>query len=377
MTTDLTMDRDISPPPAKRRKAVQVTPPTSPHPPPSKLAGPPNPEAMRIFSWNLNGITPFLQKSITSYLTSSAKRSAPKDVIPPASLRDFLRRHHWPAMLLLQEVKIATKDTKTQDAVRAAVNASLSSNSSEPAYEAHFTLPNDPYNARGLRGSGKVYGVCSILRRDVREKCDVRIRTVDWDSEGRISVVELTTPESKCAVFNIYAVNGTDNPYRDPKTGVQKGTRHDRKLAVHKMLAEECQKLEEQGWQVLLGGDMNVAPDARDGYPRLRTSPQQHTINRTDFHARLLQNKEDGEGFRGIDVWRRMHGDERRYTYYSRGREWGTSCDRVDYFIAGRKLWDAGIVKDSGILDSEAERGPSDHVPIWIDVAFPHFSTET
>jgi exonuclease III len=142
------------------------------------------------------------------------------------------------------------------------------------------------------------------------------------------------------------------------------------------MLAEECQKLEEQGWQVLLGGDMNVAPDARDGYPKLRTFPQQHTINRADFHTRLLQNKEDGEGFRGIDVWRQMHGDERRYTYYSQGREWGTSCDRVDYFIAGRKLWDAGIVRDSGILDSEAERGPSDHVPIWIDVAFPHSSTE-
>jgi hypothetical protein len=85
-------------------------------------------------------------------------------------------------MLLLQEVKIATKDTKTQDAVRAAVNASLSSKSSEPAYEAHFTLPNDPYNARGLRGSGKVYGVCSLLRRDLRKKFDVRTRTVDWDS---------------------------------------------------------------------------------------------------------------------------------------------------------------------------------------------------
>lgn len=283
-------------------------------------------------------------------------------------------------MLLLQEVKIATKDTKTQDAVRSAINVSSPSNSSEPTYEAHFTLPNDPFNARGLRGSGKVYGVCSILRRDLRSKYSVNVRTVDWDNEGRISVVELThlsNEEKKLAMFNIYAVNGTDNPYRDPKTGVQRGTRHDRKLAFHALLANECEKLEEEGWHVLLGGDMNVAPDARDGYPKLRTFPIQHVHNRLDFHEKLLQGVKGEEGFGGVDVWRQMHEDERRYTYYSRGREWGTSCDRVDYFISGRKLWDAGLVKDSGILDTEAERGPSDHVPIWIDVAFPPSSTET
>lgn len=330
---------------------------------------------MRIFSWNVNGITPFLQKSITSFFKTSPKAGPFDSEIPPASLRGFLRRHHWPAMLLLQEVKIATKDTKTRDAVRVAINTPTPSNVSEPTYEAHFTLPNDPYNAKGLRGSGKVYGVCSILRSDLHDNYNVNVRTVDWDNEGRFSVVELTTPDSKFAVFNIYAVNGTDNPYRDPKTGAQKGTRHGRKLAIHDLLAKECKRLEEQDWHVLLGGDMNVAPDARDGYPKLRSFPQQHTINRADFHEKLLHSKGSKQGFGGIDVWRRMHADERRYTYYSRGREWGTSCDRVDYFIAGRKLWEAGLVTDSGILDSEAERGPSDHVPIWIDVAFPPSDT--
>lgn len=333
---------------------------------------------MRIFSWNVNGITAFLQKSITSFFKISPKTKPIDNRIPPASLRDFLRRHHWPAMLLLQEVKIARKDSKTQDAVRAAINASTSSKSSEPTYEAHFTLPNDPHNAKGPRGSGKVYGVCSILRSDLHSKCNINVRTVNWDSEGRISVVELSTPDAKVAVFNIYAVNGTDNPYRDPKIGVQKGTRHDRKLTVHKLLAEECKTLEEAGWQILLGGDMNVAPDARDGYPKLRTFPMQHTLNRSDFHSELLQGKDNSkQGFGGIDIWRQHHDDERRYTYYSRGREWGTSCDRVDYFIAGRKLWDANMVTESGILDSEAERGPSDHVPIWVDIAFPPSSAET
>jgi exonuclease III len=132
---------------------------------------------------------------------------------------------------------------------------------------------------------------------------------------------------------------------------------------------QECMDLEASGWDVLLAGDMNVAPDFRDGHPKLRTFPQQHSINRTDFHRRLLESK-DGEkkGLNGVDVWRRMHGEERRYTYYSRGREWGTSCDRVDYFIAGRRAWDEGMIKATGIMDSEGERGPSDHCPIWADI---------
>lgn len=302
---------------------------------------------------------------------SRAQRA--EDAIPPASLRGFLQRHNWPAMLFLQEVKIAPKDTKTQDAVKVAVNLTSPSKraSSEkgPTYEAHFTLPSDPYNARGLRGNGKVYGVCSLICSDLRKDYNVNIRTVDWDKEGRISIVEVESALAKLAVFNIYAVNGTDNPYRDPATGAIRGTRHDRKLEFHRLLMQECLNLEKAGWEVLLAGDMNVTPDARDGHPKLRTFPQQHVLNRADFHEKLLGgNNAKSKGLDGVDVWRMLHSQERRYTYFSRGREWGTSCDRVDYFIVGRKAWDKGFIKACGILDSEAERGPSDHVPIWVDV---------
>lgn len=273
-------------------------------------------------------------------------------------------------MLFLQEVKIAAKDTRTQDAVRAAVNARSASELSGPKnkgpiYEAHFTLPSDLFNARGPGNSSKVYGVCSILRTDLRDKYGINVRTVDWDREGRISVVELTSSSEKLAVFNLYAVNGTENPYRDPVTGVIRGTRHDRKMQVHKLLMEECLALEKEGWDVLVAGDMNIAPDARDAHPKLRISPQQHVFNRRDFHEKLLEGK---NGLNGVDIWREMHGEERRYTYFPRSRGWGTSCDRVDYFVVGRRTWEKGIIKACGIFDSEAERGPSDHVPIWADV---------
>jgi exonuclease III len=368
------MSGDISPPPTKRRKTTQTTTQIALSPP--ATLSPPSVDILRIFSWNINGIELFLQKSITSFFQSTSQSVQP--AFSSTSLRDFLHRHNWPAVLFLQEVKIAPKDIKTQDAVRAAINASSSTVSdSGPAYEAHFTLPSDPHNARGPNGNRKVYGVCSIVRRDLRDEHEMSIRTVDWDNEGRVSVVELESTHHKLAVFNIYAVNGTDYAYRDPMTGAVRGTRHDRKLKFHKLLMEECLRLEEHGWDILLAGDMNIAPESSDGFPALRSFPRQHVLNRADFHARILGGLEGREpGLGGVDVWRRMHGDERRYTYFPRGRDWGTSCDRIDYFVAGRRLWDKRVIVGCEILDSELERGPSDHVPIWLDIKMTERDSE-
>lgn len=290
-----------------------------------------------------------------------------------------------------------------------------------PNYNVHYTLPTDPHNARGPNGSRKVYGVTSIIRSDLARTygAEINVRTVDWDHEGRISIVEIVQDQEcpapgalppthrRIAIFNIYAVNGTDNPYKNPATGAICGTRHDRKLEFHRLLMEECMKYEEKDWDVVLGGDMNVAPERIDGWPKLRTWPMQHVKNREDFNAKFLSgekrktcgeeamkggNEEDDGGekesgksgsgddngaggkatnmvWHGVDVWRAMHPDEKRFTYYSRGREWGTSCDRVDYFIASKKLYERkkGVV-EAGMLDSGEGRGPSDHVPIWIDI---------
>ncbi|KAL6707014.1 hypothetical protein ACN47E_004964 [Coniothyrium glycines] len=375
------MTRGISPPPTKRQKTTsgsQVHRASHGLPPPSPLEplAPSSDNTMRILSWNVNGIAPFLQRPIEAFFQPVKAKNAGGGVLP-ASLRAFLQRHHWPSMLFLQEVKIANKDVKTQDAVRAAVNSRLQSEHMEaggPEYEAHFVLPTDQYNARGLRGNGKVYGVCSILRKDLRDKYEISVRTVKWDHEGRISVIELVSNAVKLAIFNIYAVNGTENPYRNPSTGSIRGTRHDRKLQVHHLLMRECLDLEQVGWDILLVGDMNVASDARDGHPKLRTFPRQHVINRADFRAKLLESPSHGgesQSFKGVDIWRQMYPEERKYTYYSRGRDWGTSCDRVDYYIAGRGAWEKDYIKNCGILDSEAERGPSDHVPIWADLQLP------
>lgn len=313
-------------------------------------------DTFRVFSWNINGISPFLQQDIKTFFSKAS------DHPPKASLRAFLHRHHFPELLFLQEVKINAADQKTQNAVAKAVNARLSTHDTGPDYDVHFTLPKDKHNIRGF--GGKVYGVCSMVRRDFAERHVARVRDVNWDLEGRVSVVEL---KSRLAVWNIYAVNGTDNPYRDPETGEVRGTRHDRKIAFHRLLVNECRNMEAEEWLHVIAGDLNVAPARIDGHPNLRTWPPQHVVNRADFNEKFLL-EENERGLQAVDVWRKLRADEKRYTYYPRGRDWGSSCDRVDLILASRQLWQDDRVIDAGIFDSPQERGPSDHVPLWVKV---------
>lgn len=472
--------RSISPPPLKRQKRPQ---PSSGIVAPSAFSPPitPTPGTLRIFSWNVNGIAPFvqpyLQESIKSFFgpaaaaanapssppgrkrrrRSSAGEEAGVDVIiadsdsdrdaellsqehsygdddpskeGEASLRKVLKRFGWPQILFLQEVKIKPGDDESQNAVRVAVNdarrpeaegdavsSGTSSNAGVapaqtviladggPEYDVFFNLPADPYNAKGF--GGKVYGVATIIRRDFMNSHVKEVRDVLWDREGRAQVIEThelkfplghtaalgsdtSTRRRHFAVFNIYAVNGTTNAYRSTHTGAPAGTRHDRKLAFHTDLWREARELESQGCAVVIAGDLNVAPDERDGHPRLRAFPAQHVRNRADFQAKFLRrdlvraapnrasyepseasrSKMDDSparpGLGGLDTFRRAHGSERRYSHRPRGRPWGASCDRVDLVVVSRTL--ANDVVDAGICDSPRDRGPSDHCPVWVEI---------
>jgi exonuclease III len=399
MSLPYDVQRDITPPPTKRRrissppKAKTTAPQVSENismagDEVTKTASAPTFDSdlstIRIYSWNINGITPFIQQQITRFFTKSkptidsnesgtgkdVDKDSARDTRPPhrfqvqntgASLRGFLRRHRWPHLLFLQEVKINANDNGTKRAVQIAVNEGSIHQDTEPTYSVFFSLPKDKHNVRGF--GGKMYGVASIVRDDFLKLHVDRVREVEWDIEGRVSVVELK--KAKMAIFNIYAVNGTDKPYRSPRNGKVIGTRHDRKLAFHKLLLEECQKFETSGWVVVAAGDFNVARERIDGHPNLRMSPYQHVLNRADFNSKFF---EDESGLQAIDAFRYKRGRVRRYTYHPRGREWGSSCDRVDYVIVSKGIIEAKKLIAADIMDSVQERGPSDHVPVMVEI---------
>jgi len=324
---------------------------------------------LQIYSWNVNGIAPFIQPAITSFFQSRSNSLEPEQTAQ-ASLRDFLRRHAWPTLLLLQEVKINPEDKATMGAVRRAVRKQPEDDAGETDYEAHFCLPSDKYNARGF--GRKVYGVCTIVRRDWADAHVEKIRPVSWDAEGRFLVIETRASGNipKLAIINVYAVNGTENPYRDSVTGEVKGTRHDRKLQVHALLQKECRALEADGFKVIVAGDLNIARSRIDGFPNLRTFPHQHCINRADFEVKFLAHADEPAGTeqsnRGlgmIDSFRHLHPNRKAYTFYPRTRTFGASCDRVDLILCSRTL-ESNLV-DAGMLETPGERGPSDHVPLY------------
>jgi exonuclease III len=415
-------ERDISPPPTKRQR---LSAPSSLAPSiPSRHITPLSGDLLRVFSWNVNGIAPFLQPSITSFFpkspgggkanpgasinlsarksedqkrpssnvhSSRLRNTTPEPVVAneTPSLAACLKRWKYPSLVCLQEVKISPSDTKTQQAVRQAVKTCIpKANADKPdtGYTAHFNLPQDKFNAQGF--GGKVYGVCTLVRNDLLGNQDVHshVKMVNWDLEGRVLLLEL--PDKNVVVFNVYAVNGTDNPYRDPHTGRVIGTRHDRKREFHTELARECKQYEERGWIVVVAGDLNIARRPIDGFPGIRLG-QAHVKNRADFERKIM-SKNEGLGM--LDSFRLLHGEERKYSYRSRGVEWGASCDRVDMILISRQ---AGHVSDTSahekskegkaswwdlveadMLDEELERGPSDHVPIYATLAWRRPTSE-
>ncbi|KAL9098611.1 MAG: hypothetical protein Q9163_005763 [Psora crenata] len=351
----------VSPPPLKRRRVSQPTIPSttaaiSSRAISSATLSTPTTRTLRIFSWNINGITPFLPPStpkITTFFTSPAKV---KPASPP-SLRACLLRWSWPHIVGLQEIKIARTDHKTQASVRRIVNAPLDYEGPDVGnnrlYDAHFCLPRDRYNATGF--GGKVYGVCMLVRRDLEAE---EVKSVNWDLEGRVQLCEI--PGQNLVVFNVYAVNGTSSDYRDPQTGKVVGSRHDRKRAFHTLLSNEVKQYETMGWSAVVIGDINISRTTIDSFPQLRMG-EEHVKNRADFERKFMH------GLGMIDTFRRLKGDERKYSYRPPTKPWGSGGDRVDMCLVSKGL--APRLDDADILDNVNERGPSDHVPLCLTLS--------
>jgi len=85
-----------------------------------------------------------------------------------------------------------------------------------------------PINAMLAAFCSKVYGVCSITRKDFFTRHIKRVRPVDWVTAGRFLVARTTSRDGgpKLANFSIYKNNRTENPYRGPDSGQISGTTH-------------------------------------------------------------------------------------------------------------------------------------------------------
>jgi exonuclease III len=76
-----------------------------------------------------------------------------------------------------------------------------------------------------------------------------------------------------------------------------------------------------------------------------------------------MREREEG-GLGMVDTFRAVRGGQRKYTWRPRGRARGSGGERVDLVLVSRGLREAVVEAD--ILNEEVERGPSDHVPLFV-----------
>jgi len=141
------------------------------------------------------------------------------------------------------------------------------------------------------------------------------------------------------------------------------GNRHNRKRVFHTLLGDQVRSYEDRGWRVVVAGDINVSRTPADSFPQLRMGDD-HVQNRADFERKLIAD------LGMIDTFRHVKGTEKKYSYRPTNKPWGTGGDRVDMILVTTGLKDN--IKEADILDgSPDERGPSDHVPLYVTLRLP------
>jgi exodeoxyribonuclease-3 len=248
-----------------------------------------------------------------------------------------------PDVLCLQEVRIRADDA---DAI-AEMERAL------PGYVCGHSLCRDPINVR-FRG-GRAYGVASYVRDDLAPRW---LETPSWDLEGRVNAFEL--PQLNLCVANVYGVNGTAKTYFDRDSRAS-GDRHAFKLRFQEGLLNHLSVAPQRKSRLVLLGDWNVSRAKIDVYPRLRIEPP-HVAARTMFNERFMRSLEVD------DVFRTLHPEARKYTWFSRSaaRRGRLDAARVDYALVSKAL-------RANVIDAEIaqELGPalgSDHAPLSLQL---------
>ncbi|KAI9459411.1 Endonuclease/exonuclease/phosphatase [Lactarius psammicola] len=119
---------------------------------------------------------------------------------------------------------------------------------------------------------------------------------------------------------------------------------------------------------VIWAGDLNVAPAAVDlSNPKTNWNKTAgYTEAETTAFANIL-NPPKGDAGKFVDVWRKLHPDERHYTYFSyrfNCREKGIGW-RLDMFVLSER-----IVSRAKMCEIRDEiYGASDHCPIVLEIA--------
>ncbi|EPQ30862.1 uncharacterized protein PFL1_01759 [Pseudozyma flocculosa PF-1] len=357
---------------------------------------------LTVLSWNLNGIQRHLPSSSSSSCSSSSSRTLhdffrnstppsppPCPPAPPSSaqqppppplaaarrereadsLRTLVAANGFPSIVCLQEVQLRPSDPLVKEMQRAFQPSSTASTTATAAAAADvglgYTMFLNLYDS--TRGKAR-FGIATFVRDDVlrrfrqRRGADgVGWRTVEWDNEGRVGILDL----GPVSLYNVYALNSSSYAFHHPTSGAR--TRHERKLEFHTLLASQIDADRNRNRnrnglghghgqrRAVLCGDFNVTPSSVDARPpeSLRT---QHP------HAHARRHWLDTCAATGlVDVYRLENQEGTEVSWFNDHHRRGVGA-RVDYVLADSHLVDCGAVRQASYRPDQGHR--SDHCPL-------------
>jgi len=268
---------------------------------------------VKLLCWNVNGWSATREKIDLKYGSIECFfQSVPGD---PRSALDIV---------CLQEVKVAEEKLSKEACV-------------VPGYESFWScsVKRKGYSGVGTFSKAKMALSCE---QDCLEGADTDKNALK--GEGRIVVIDIGT----CVVVNVYVPNAGlgkssnsnfgDGKIPDSKTLKEGPTRLEYKLEFLKALHARCEKYIEDGREIVLVGDFNVAVDVRDTHPSIPLE-QAFTEKERQSFSRFLQN----DTF--VDVFRHLHPNERStFTCFderTNARERNAGV-RIDYVLVTKGL---------------------------------------
>jgi len=215
------------------------------------------------------------------------------------------------------------------------------------------TFPSEKLAAAGyqcrVHGQRSHHGVAILSRNGDLAESRRGLPKNDEDSRARY----LECDVSDLRVASVYVPNG--NPVPSPN--------FEYKLAWTHLLIEHAAMLVARRKPAILCGDFNVVPTNIDIYNA--DSWRQDAVLQPE--TRSLWQKLLGQGW--IDVTRQRHPGERLYSFWVNDAAFKRDAGfRMDFILVTPDL--APRIKADGIdADHRGRHKPSDHAPVWIDLA--------